>query len=344
MLPSDPEVCLRWLDFFAQKVERGNKAAAADMQRLLLDYDYSGARMLSSADPIIRALILADNKKLATSMMPVLSEHFYAVGAEAFAQFADVYGASAAKKVITPALETDKHRVAVRALLVLHHLATQTDGAETALEIIKKLPKTLQKSLFKARQDDDYDWMASYKAQHENQVALVSALIALSRVPGVGSTFVEKTTKMIEASLERKFIFLALAPALLLAQNKGARLHTTLLALVVDWLTQKTQKVPKPLPDWTRPYPKAWDNENHACHHLVAFMQSPTLTEYRFTRAERYRQELQNAIRGLDITPSTIKSGSPHTLLLTKNQAAFEAKMKQHKDKLRLLGQLKSMV
>ena len=72
------------------------------------------------------------------------------------------------------------------------------------------------------------------------------------------------------------------------------------------------------------------------CAELARFLKDPQEKVYRFSAAQERRRHLENVIRNdrCDLDLTTVRQGSPHTLVCTKNTASFQRKLKKYyKDK-----------
>jgi hypothetical protein len=108
-------------------------------------------------------------------------------------------------------------------------------------------------------------------------------------------------------------------------------------------LDNRTAIKPTPPPTWARELPKnissyykrEWDI-------LKDFLESPTQTVFDYRRPQDARSAMASAISnsGADLRMETIKIGSPHTLRLTKTQAAYEHSLKIWQNDVAVLTRL----
>ena len=59
---------------------------------------------------------------------------------------------------------------------------------------------------------------------------------------------------------------------------------------------------------------------------MIPFLESPTLEKIEYKKAQGYRDAMESGIRNaqLDLDTQTIKKGTPHTLLVIKNEATYK--------------------
>ncbi|HKD22418.1 MAG TPA: 2OG-Fe(II) oxygenase [Rhizomicrobium sp.] len=86
--------------------------------------------------------------------------------------------------------------------------------------------------------------------------------------------------------------------------------------------------------DWTRTNPlKCTCRE---CHGLGAFLVAPDQQQWRLKAVQDRRTHVEQSVRSAacDLDLTTERSGSPHTLVATKNQASYERRAKQRRQDL----------
>src|SRR5690606_35793927 len=81
------------------------------------------------------------------------------------------------------------------------------------------------------------------------------------------------------------------------------------------------------------------------CRELKQFLADPTASEHRFAAAQARRDHLKNEIRygECDVDCTTDKSTRPYVLVCTKNTASHERRVKQHKEDLKHLAEMRSL-
>jgi hypothetical protein len=82
------------------------------------------------------------------------------------------------------------------------------------------------------------------------------------------------------------------------------------------------------------------------CKELKTFLKDPVEKAHRFRVRQDRRQHLEHEIKGhqCDLDCVTDRSGSPQTLVCTKNTASFEARLKKYREDLAHLAALRSIV
>jgi 2OG-Fe(II) oxygenase superfamily len=130
--------------------------------------------------------------------------------------------------------------------------------------------------------------------------------------------------------------------------------HVAALTILRPWLKKHVRKPCLPLNEWMascckqlealtarEPQPPA-DYRREAiltckcteCKEMKRFLEDPTEAVHRFRMREERRQHLEHSAQGSDLDFRTERTGSPHTLVCTKNTASYRRRLaKYHQDK-----------
>ena len=131
-----------------------------------------------------------------------------------------------------------------------------------------------------------------------------------------------------------------LAPPLLQLPEQ-TKLAATLLLFCRRFLQQRVDQQPQPPANWSREVPatkyyqKQWQL-------LRTFFESPDQKVFDYRIAQKERSEMENAIQNveIDLRMETIKKGTPHTLRITKTQAAYQKELKKWEEERVLLSKV----
>ena len=194
-------------------------------------------------------------------------------------------------------------------------------------------------------------------ALHHGQVALLSrylsellttprqtlTVVGLSDLLQIAAQYPQSAewTGNISAALTRHvprdYVHNVLAPQLLRLTG-GTPLAADLLDWCRNYLQSRVADQPKPPTDWSRELP---DVKSHSKEWalLKAFLQSPHQHVFDYKKVQMERNEMESAIRHavVDLKMETIKSGSPHTLRITKTQASYQRQLKGWNEDMALL-------
>ena len=125
-----------------------------------------------------------------------------------------------------------------------------------------------------------------------------------------------------------------LVPALLtLSDQTGVATHR-LRNACLEHLGERIAKTLEPPKDWTRDSTVICKCRH--CSELSEFLADPSEKEWFFKAVQQERTHMEDSIKksGCDLTLTTIKKGSPHTLACVKNQATYERRVQQRKKDL----------
>ncbi|BCH22768.1 2OG-Fe(II) oxygenase [Mesorhizobium sp. L-8-3] len=95
-----------------------------------------------------------------------------------------------------------------------------------------------------------------------------------------------------------------------------------------------------PPADWRRPVEIRCDCEH--CRSLTAFMADPIAEVWTLRARQEIRSHVETNIRNAacDLSCATLRKGSPHALICTKNQASYEKRVRQRRQDLEALAKL----
>lgn len=107
-----------------------------------------------------------------------------------------------------------------------------------------------------------------------------------------------------------------------------------------EWFQTQTAVMPTPPTNQTRPATLVCSC-NH-CRELATFMADPSATSTTIRARAQIRSHLEHQIQSaqLDLDMRTLRSGTPHGLVVTKNRASYERALQRYKDDLKLLASL----
>ena len=165
-------------------------------------------------------------------------------------------------------------------------------------------------------------------------------LFGLVHTPAATKEWTKTIAEILTEKLNRAYVHNTLAKELLSAKTKS-ELTERLLLSCRDYLQQRVDNKPQPPEDWSRPVPNTryyriqWQI-------LKPFLESPDETVFDFRKRQSERDELESAIKDvvIDLKTETIRKGSPHTLRITKTQAAYKRAMKDWHADVELLEKM----
>lgn len=158
------------------------------------------------------------------------------------------------------------------------------------------------------------------------------------KMPQDGS-WVNQMAEILTGNQEQNYINDVLVPQLLALTERTQLTHKILLGSR-EYLQERINNKPQPPANWYREMPSTGNNKQWQL--LKSFLESPDQQVLDYRKIQRERDELENVIRNvvIDLKTDTIKTGSPHTLRITKTQAAYHRQMKRWNEELELLNKI----
>ncbi|SDC16363.1 2OG-Fe(II) oxygenase [Niabella drilacis] len=219
------------------------------------------------------------------------------------------------------------------------------------LPVLKQLVAVLQemagdKKLHSIAAAQTGDLPGYFKSVYSRDPGRVDAgtlhhLLWMAKKASPVAAWIQEILPILTKDLQRSYVHKVLAP-LLLQVKDGSKLTDGLRQSCRDYLQQRADQQPQPPPDWSRPLPdtKQYSKEWQL---LKTFLESPTEQVFNFRKNQAERTALEHAIKNatIDLKTETIKTGSPHTLRITKTQATYQRQMKDWKEDVVLLEKLK---
>jgi hypothetical protein len=154
-------------------------------------------------------------------------------------------------------------------------------------------------------------------------------------------TWVNDMNEIFLRHPERMYIHQVVVPQLL-ETTAPTQLAHRLLLTCRHYLVERVNNPPQPPADWVRHMPST-NIHKVQWQLLKAFLESPDEEVFDYRKNQRERSEMESAIRSvvIDLRTETIKKGSPHTLRITKTQAAYHRDKKSWKEDAELLSEIK---
>ena len=152
--------------------------------------------------------------------------------------------------------------------------------------------------------------------------------------------WINRIAEILTRNQERNYINHVLIPQLLSLTERTVLAHKILLTCRQSLQERVTNK-PQPPANWSRQMPDATGDKKQ-WQILKAFLESPTEQVFDYRKNQSERNDLENSIGRavIDLKTETIKKGSPHTLRITKTQAAYNREMKSWNEDLELLNKI----
>lgn len=229
-------------------------------------------------------------------------------------------------EIIGRVMEDAKPETIEQALSLMHSILTDESLIQLATPHIEKLPFYFQ-AMLKSRSSKN----PSVKGQALQQLFWTSEQAPQSE--GWTSAMVT----ILAGHKNRNYINSVLVPTLLALQKQN-HLTQQLLLTCLKYFQQVVANMPQPPTNWSKPVPDTISNKKQ-WEILRPFLESPVQTVFEYRKNQNERTELEYAIKKMeiDLKTETIKKGSPHTLRITKTQAAYNKRMKEWREDMALM-------
>lgn len=159
------------------------------------------------------------------------------------------------------------------------------------------------------------------------------------RIPQ-NEAWVNNVAAIITAYKHRDYINHIVTPSVL-ALPVLTSLAFKVLKSCKEYIEHSVSNKPQPPTDWSRKVPETTGDKKQ-WKILKEFLESPHQQFFDFRVNQHERNEMEHAISRvvIDLRTETIKKGSPHTLRITKTQAAYNRQMNDWNEDVMLLEKL----
>jgi hypothetical protein len=179
-------------------------------------------------------------------------------------------------------------------------------------------------------------------SQNRINAAALSNLFRIAQSLSPSKEWIKEIAGILTANLQRQYAHKVLVPQLLSVKKKSG-LTDKLLHSCTEYLQQRASNQPQPPANWSRSLPDTTSYYEKQWQILKTFLESPDERVFDFRKNQSERSDLESAINNvvIDLKTETIKTGSPHTLRITKTIDTHRGEMKDWHEDVRLLEKLK---
>jgi hypothetical protein len=322
---------LDWINYFNKNLKRVSKSEITAVDLLLsagLKNATRGenANFNAIADWAINrkdeAFFLKQNLKSCQS-------YFVKIDAVYWLKLANYFPTATTAKILQLVTTDINLEVIEQMLAVLRVFYTTDKLNQLVLQQIKNLPHYFSGLSKKSSQKeppatrfvlDDLFWLENKVPQDESWVNQIAEIIA--------------------GYHEQKYFNHLLVPQLL-ALTEKTRLTNKIIFICRQHLQERVDNKPQPPSNWRREMPLTTTHKKE-WQLLKSFLESPDQEVFDYRKNQNERNDLENALRSvvIDVKTETIKRGSPHTLRITKTQAAYNNQMKRWNEERALLNNI----
>ncbi|MDR0231676.1 MAG: 2OG-Fe(II) oxygenase [Dysgonamonadaceae bacterium] len=323
---------LEWIGYFNEHPEALTNDELKTIERIL----YQGLNS-SDRDKNIDHSIIADwlikrnDKEFFLKLNKELCQNYFVkIDTEHWLELVDFLGEIVTESIFDRITQEIAYPVVAQLLSVLYKLHEQGKYNALPASQIDKLPRYLSVLLENSKE----------KGFTPSASVLQNIFWIESSIPQ-SEAWCERITEILTATKQRNYINHVLVPQLL-QQNERTPLINKLLLVCERYLQEKADNQPQPPADWRREMPNVKGHKKQWAI-LSDFLASPDKQVYDYRAVQAERSEMEAAINGvtMDLIMETIKKGSPHTLRITKTQAAYRQKLKEWDEDVALLEHLR---
>lgn len=309
---------LEWIAYYNQHWATTDPAELAIIKNMA----EAGLPMTDTRDepdysPLADWLInLGDARYLREKGRDMLLDHFGQIEEKSWVKLFETFPDDHFAEIFTLAAQRGKAKLTRHLLTVLNRLDAEAHG-DFIRHQIEQLPAYLN-ALNLAK--DGKEEVVSHILQY---------VLDLSRLKADDDAWLRATTDALTRKLTRPYVNDVLAKGIL-ELGKNGPLASQVMAVAQQDLQRRVNDKPQPPVDWSRPVPHSTgynaEAHNRVWAILSGFLQSPTERVFDYQRNQGERSEMEGAIGSveIDLSMDTIRKGRPHTLRLTKTQAAYE--------------------
>ena len=321
LLSQNATTQLNWIDYFNRKQQISDAEISAVTFILLTGLNDNRHTDADANFNAIADWLIYRKEKTFLLQLPLeqLQKFFNKIDAGKWINVFKFLPAEIAAKVFEKVTEDISLPVLEKLLSVLRAMAMPGKLHHFAISLMAQLPKHF-KTLY---------------TQMKNQInaAAIADLFWIEKNLAPSKDWIEEMAGILTEKAQRQYIHDVLAPQLLI--TKGQTEFTgKLLQFCREYVHKLVSNQPTPPANWSRSLPDTTENKK-IWQLLKVFLESADDQFFDYRKNQNERIEMENAIKKviIDLKTETIKKGSPHTLRITKTQAAYQRQMKDwHKD------------
>lgn len=348
ILDRPKQVRLKWLEYYVKIWEDSIVDSKEYAEQLILSFveedlserHYDTPDFSAVADALTN---LKDKIFLKKNCTQLLAQIFERIKLENWTSLLQNYDTTIFIPIFRLAADTDDVFVINHVLQLLRELRmSQSEELQSfANDRIGEIPDYLQKVQVHQLKESGYSFN-SEENRKKTIKSIVENLLVLSAHQESDNNWIKRTIQAITKSLPRKYVNKVLFPILISGKYREQIMAKSLCQICRTDLISRTRVKPSPPTDWQRKVPGSKNFEDK-WEILRPFLESKTEQIFDYAKNQSYRKDMEYAIKSvtIDLKMETIRKGSPHTLRLTKTQAAYERSLKKWEVDVELLKRLR---
>ena len=332
LLPmQSPECKLGWIDYFNKNPQQPTDNEIASIE-LILSTGLSNATTNKKTDYNAVADWII-NRKDETFFMRLDNRlcqfYFEKIDTDYWIKLINFYPTEITEKIFALITQDITLPVMEQLLSILRVLSTSNKPNNLLVLQIEKLPHYFT----------ELSNSTAKKNSLLSSMGLLDLFLIEKKLPQT-EVWINNIAQLLTRNQERNYTNHVLIPQLLAQRERTILIHKILRTCKQNLQVRVTNK-PQPPLDWSRQVPVTTSDKKQ-WQLLKAFLESPTeqILDYRKNQNERNALEYAISHVVVDLKIETIKNGSPHTLRITKTQAAYNREMKSWNEDLNLLNKI----
>jgi len=348
------DIRLSWLTYYVQNWTNSSLNSKNYTKQLLkgfaneeeVDKTVYGYKQ-SDYSPIVAAIIqLNEEPFIKTDGQKLLPRIFEDISVDKWIELINHFPPNVFDSIIKKVATTEEVDIINHLLEILNVLkeAKNKQVKAFALAHIQDLPNYLTDvQLSTIKKEQRFYSYTQDTTRRDTIHKIIEKIFLVSATQEKETTWLNQITNILSKKLPRDYVNEVLYPILTDKQFKKYKLTKLMYDICHADFVERTKVQPTPPTTWTRAFPKKIDKYNEAQWELLRnFLASPTQQVFNYAKRQSIRSSLASAIKRvtIDLEMETVRQGSPHTLRITKTQAAYEKELKEWKEDVKLLKKL----
>ena len=341
-------VNLKWLKYYTELNNNNDTSSKNIIRQILLNIAGSDKfYKVADTNPVAQALIyLNDEEFIKNSCSNLLIECFSMIDENNWEQLLNKYNPEIFEQIFGDTKIINDYFSIYRLFSILDKIPADNKHLASFIQNqTDKIPQYIGNINFKQNKDSDYNYnthIHNKQSRKEIIMNIFYKLISFGTVRKNDDKWITEIVDTLTQNQERKYVNEVLITVLKNSKEKG-KLYDLLYEKCLKNLSDRVNNKPQPLPDWKREVPKS-GNFTEQWKIIKDFLESPVQKTFEYKRLQEIRRQMEYAILNseIDLEFTTIKKGSPHTMLITKNNANYQRELKDWKEDADLLKSLNS--
>ncbi len=321
---------LEWIDYFNKNYSQVSNSETGAVELILsAGLNKRNSRQKTNCNPIADWVINTKDETLFLRLPEHLCQlYFLNIDAEHWLKLIAFFTTERTEKIFELFTQYITLPVLVHLLSVVRSLLAVGKYEHLISAQMAKLPHYL--SEISKNQSDE---------PHINQNILSDVFYLEQQIPQT-EAWVNNVAAIITGYDQRDYINHILTPAILALPVLTSVAYKALISCR-QYLEHSVNNKPQPPTDWSRQVPVT-NGDKKQWQELKEFLESPHQQVFDYRAKQHERSEMEHAISHvvIDLKTETIRKGSPHTLRITKTQAAYHRQMKDWNEDVALLKKI----